>query len=95
MDSDEVFEKKQECAKYVNVADDYLEDHEWESYKLIEIFYSIKINSCIASFERKIPDPNNWIFFDYDIYDLLTKNIIGLWKTESGYREIIEELKWE
>jgi len=34
------------------------------------------------------------MFFDYDIYDLLSKKTITVWKSQEYHQNKIKELKW-
>lgn len=99
--SNELFEKKQECANYENeIEQEITIQNKWlqESfYELDQIFYSPTQNSCLYSY-KWISRQNNFTeknILDYFIADYLTKDIIFQINNINDYDSKINELKWE
>lgn len=101
LSQDELFEKKQECAKYIPQVEK--EFQEWESaytewHKLYELFYSPSLNTCLKAYTLI-----GWLterVMVYAIDDVFTKdNIfqISRWELDDFlvFEEKIKKLKWE
>lgn len=96
--SDELFEKKQDCIKYKDEIKKNVEIRFWKVEKfnyVKEIFYSSKLNTCIYT----VNQTNIWWIYDY----LENKIILELesplkcWceETQQKFDLKIKELKWE
>lgn len=96
LSQDELFQKKQECAKYINIAEErmkYLESTN-VSINIDDIFYSSQLNTCILWL--KAIYVNLDIYQEsYDIYDLLIKKPLETAITKENYDKKTKELKWE
>lgn len=90
----ELFEKKKECANYEFNYMKEMKALDKNSY-LEELFYSPKLNTCIAG----VSDWMVWLDW-YIIEDVLTRKKIqttigNYWWSEEAYNNKIKELKWE
>lgn len=96
MTTDQLFQKKQECAGKYNDYVKYLNSldvNSWSSFTVLEIFYSPSLNTCIAGTQYS----NDSLYFIDDV--LTTKeftNSYGTYGWEKWeYDSKIKELKWE
>lgn len=96
LSQNELFEKKQECIKYINIAEERIKYLETDnvSINIDDIFYNSQLNTCILWL--KATYINLDIYQEsYDIYDLLLKKPIKTAITKEDYNKKIQELKWE
>jgi len=89
LSADQLFEKKQECAKYKESLQGEI-DKMGSSYSetINEIFYSVPKNSCFALTYRVRENHDSYV-----ITDLLTNEITTY--SEEMYYKKVKELKWE
>ena len=101
LSKDELFEKKQECAKYKNDIEKSIEEENsknLESHKYLnEIFYSPKNNSCLYIYTT-----DNGQYINHFLVNYLTNQWI-IWYNETvsssdkikEFDDTVKELKWE
>jgi len=110
LSQDELFSKKQECAKYKNSIQDEINEEKKRLEKLEvsydgsieEIFYNSKENSCFAVLNEQTLYKNWNQIINSTIKDLLTNKTVAHyqdWQEDATnavyYFKKLKELKWE
>lgn len=99
LSQNELFEKKQECNKYQDIADNFLHlkypetDWVYVKYEILDVFFSKTLNTCLYWFKAfdRLCGINYWCEYasDYDtyidfwIYDVLSRKEVFYKRTDS------------
>lgn len=93
---DNLFKKKQECAKYIPQVEDEFKNRQssyTSSHKLYELFYSQKLNTCLKAYTLV-----GWLTQKVNVYaidDVLSKD--NIWQKSTwnltDFQLFVEEIK--